>query len=265
VLSRTQTDADRTALQLEAYNAYDYRSMFRFGSCFVPANGAFDDACLTLAPGKTNVLLWGDSLAAQYVHGLAGTTDPRAVNILQATQPACMPTFNAATQGQALCRSFAGQLNAFLREHRPDLVVLSGDWLEYSRAEHFDGMIADLRQTIMRLNGLGIHVALLGPAVQFRARLPSMLMRAHLRGLDLRAHDVVLPDIFPFDDAMKAALPAHDKFTYVSLADAICPERQCPLTVDGGVPLSWDHAHLTAEGSVYVMQRLEPMLGLGDK
>jgi hypothetical protein len=26
--------------------------------------------------------------------------------------------------------------------------------------------------------------------------------------------------------------------------------------------LSWDHAHLTAEGSVYVMSRLAPMLGL---
>jgi hypothetical protein len=26
--------------------------------------------------------------------------------------------------------------------------------------------------------------------------------------------------------------------------------------------LAWDHAHLTAEGSVYVMDRLVPMLGL---
>ena len=42
----------------------------------------------------------------------------------------------------------------------------------------------------------------------------------------------------------------------------ICPARQCPLTVDGGIPLAWDHAHLTAEGSVYVMERLVPMLGV---
>ena len=61
---------------------------------------------------------------------------------------------------------------------------------------------------------------------------------------------------------MRAALPNTDFFSYVSVVDAVCPQRQCPLTVDSGVPLSWDHAHLTAEGSVYVMQRWLPMLGL---
>jgi hypothetical protein len=61
---------------------------------------------------------------------------------------------------------------------------------------------------------------------------------------------------------MKAALRAHEKFAYVSVVDAICPSKQCPLTIDGGIPLSWDHAHLTAEGSVYVLDRLAPMLGL---
>ncbi len=61
---------------------------------------------------------------------------------------------------------------------------------------------------------------------------------------------------------MKAALPAGDRFSYVSVLDAMCPARQCPVTLDGGVPLAWDHAHLTAEGSVAVMQKLAPMLGL---
>jgi hypothetical protein len=105
-------------------------------------------------------------------------------------------------------------------------------------------------------------VVLLGPAVQFRSRLPSMLMRAHLRGVDAAPADFVLPDIFILDRQMKAALPAHDKFAYISVVDAVCPERQCPLTIDEGIPLAWDHAHLTAQGSVYVMKRLVPMLGL---
>jgi hypothetical protein len=61
---------------------------------------------------------------------------------------------------------------------------------------------------------------------------------------------------------MKAALPAHEQFSYISVVDALCPARQCPLTIDGGIPLAWDHAHLTAEGSVYVMERLMPILGL---
>ena len=261
-VSQTPSDADRVAQQLESYNAYNYQPLYRFGSCFAPAGGAFDDACLGFAPGKTNVLLWGDSLAAHYFHGLRKTSDPQAVNIMQATQAACMPTFNAAAQGNAACRSLATQMEAFFAGSKPDLVILAADWLEYARPPRFDGMIADIRQTISKLNGSGIAVLLLGPAVQFKARLPSMLMRAHLRHVDANPSEFVLSDIFILDQKMKAALPAHEKFSYVSVVDAICPSRRCPLTIDDGIPLSWDHAHLTAEGSVYVMDRLAPMLGL---
>jgi peptidoglycan/LPS O-acetylase OafA/YrhL len=261
VLSRTPSDADRAALQLEAYNAYDYRQAYRSGNCYSPDSGVFGDSCLALAAGKANWLLWGDSFAAHYFSGLRMAADPQTINIMQATQAACMPTFNAAAQGHASCRRFASQIDAFLRDHKPDLIILSADWLEYARPPRFDGMIADLKQTISKLNELGIVVVLLGPAVQFRARLPSMLMRAHLRQIEARPADFVLPDIFALDQMMQAALPADAKFSYISVVDAVCPARQCPLTIAGGIPLSWDHAHLTAEGSAYVMDRLVPVLG----
>jgi ribosomal protein RSM22 (predicted rRNA methylase) len=154
------------------------------------------------------------------------------------------------------------QMQAFFADRKPDLVIMSADWLEDARPPRFDGMIADLKETIARLNASGIRIVLLGPAVQFRSRLPSMLARASLRSVDARADDMVLPDIFVLDRMMQAALPKADGFTYISVVDAICPQRQCPLTIENGIPLSWDHAHLTAEGSVYVMQRLAPMLGL---
>jgi peptidoglycan/LPS O-acetylase OafA/YrhL len=261
-LSQAPSDTDRAAAALDAYNSYDYQPLYRFGTCFSPADGRFGEACLDVVPGKTNVLLWGDSLAAHYFFGLSKNTDPKEINILQATQPACMPTLNAAAQGTAYCRDFAALMQAFFRDHEPELVMLSADWLEYSRPPRFDGMIADLRNTVSQLNASGIRVVLVGPAVQFRSRLPSMLIRAHLRGVDASADDLVLPDVFALDRMMQAALPAADRFAYVSVLDAVCPARQCPLTVAGGVPLSWDHAHLTAEGSAYVMEKLVPMLRL---
>jgi hypothetical protein len=220
----------------------------------------FGDSCLTLAAGKSNWLLWGDSLAAHYFSGLRRATDPERIRILQATQAACVPTLNATGQGHAYCRSFAEQMDAFFHDRKPDLVIMSADWLEYARPPRFAGMIADLKQTISSLNELGIAVVLLGPAVQFRARLPSMLMRAHLRQIEPRPDDFLLPDIFSLDQMMKTALPAHANFSYISVLDVVCPTRQCPITLDGGVPLSWDHAHLTAEGSSYVMDKVVPML-----
>jgi SGNH domain-containing protein len=89
-----------------------------------------------------------------------------------------------------------------------------------------------------------------------------MLMRARVRHVDARPDDFVLPDIFSLDQEMKAALPAQEKFSYVSVVDAVCPSRQCPLTTDRGIPLASDHAHLTGKGSAYVMNRVAPMLGL---
>ena len=247
---------------MKSTSDYRFEPFYRSGRCFNPASGEFGGDCLDLASGKTNVLLWGDSLAAHYFHGLSKATDPQALNVLQVTQAACMPTFNAVAQFRVECRAAAAQMEAFLRRHKPDLVILSGDWLEYSRPPRFDGMIADLRSTIEKLTGIGIRVVLLGPPMQFRSRLPSMLLRLHLRRAEAHANDLLLTDVFALDARMQAALPASDRFAYVSVLVAMCPARQCPVTLDGGVPLAWDHAHLTAEGSVLVMQKLLPKLGL---
>jgi len=259
-LSRTPSDADREAATLESYSAYQSESLYRVGTCFKFDGSAFDDSCLALAGGKSNWLLWGDSLAAHYFFGLRKAADPETINVLQATQAACMPTLDAAAPGHAGCRGSRTQMEAFFRDRKPDLVIMSADWLEYARGARFDAVIADLRATISRLNGFGIAVVVLGPPVQFKARLPSMLMRTHLRGIEPRAEDFALPAIFSFDQMMKAALPDQVKFSYISVVDAICPARQCPLTLPGGVPLSWDHAHLTAEGSAYVMERVTRLI-----
>ncbi|MGQ0686692.1 acyltransferase family protein, partial [Bradyrhizobium sp.] len=262
MLGQNSGGADRVVAQLETYIPYKFEAIYRSGHCFNPASGVFRDDCLKPAPDRSNVLLWGDSLAAHYFHGLSKAADPRSVNILQGTEAACMPTFNAPAQFLAACRNAATQMTAYFRDHKPDLVILSGDWLEYARPPRFEGMIADLRQTIARLTGSGVRVVLLGPPVQFKGRLPPMLLRQHLRQVTARPDDLLLPDVFSLDARMKAALPADESFAYVSVLDAICPARQCPVTLDGGVPLAWDHAHLTAEGSVLVVQQLLPKLGM---
>ena len=59
--------------------------------------------------------------------------DRREINLLQATQAACMPTLDAAAQGDVTCRLFATQMDAFFRDRKVDLVIISADWLEYGR------------------------------------------------------------------------------------------------------------------------------------
>ncbi|NPU68797.1 acyltransferase family protein [Bradyrhizobium sp. 83012] len=253
------SDTDRAAQRLDAYNSYDIKPVYRYGSCFTTPDGRVPDDCLRHVDGKANVLLWGDSYAAHYYHGLKVQLDPDSVNIMQASQPTCMPTFSAETQGVAACRALASQMRDYLASNRPDLVVMSADWLEDARPPRFAGMVRDLRQTLRRLNDRGIPVVLLGPSVQFRARLPSMLARAMLRGVTPDPAVFVRSDIFALDQAMQAALPAGEGFSYVSILTAACEDRVCPLMANN-VPLSFDHAHLTAEGSARLMAKVAPNL-----
>ncbi|CCD97122.1 conserved membrane hypothetical protein [Bradyrhizobium sp. ORS 375] len=257
--SEASSDADRAAQRLDDYNSYDMKPVYRYGSCFTTPDGRVAEDCLRPATGKTNILLWGDSFAAHAYHGLKAQLDPDRVNIMQASQPTCMPTFSAETQGVPACRALAEQMRDHLASQRPDLVVMAADWLEDARPPRFAGMVRDLRLTLARLSEAGIPVVLLGPAVQFRARLPSMLARATLRGVTPDPAAFVRSDIFELDQAMQAALPSGEGLSYVSILSAVCVQRSCPLTV-GDVPLSFDHAHLTAEGSVHVMGKVAPLI-----
>ena len=74
-------------------------------------------------------------------------------------------------------------------------------------------MIADLAANDRKAQSqLAFAVVLLGPAVQFKGRLPSMLMRAHLRQAEARPDDLRAAGYVSRSIAkMKAALPAHDE------------------------------------------------------
>ena len=259
--SRMRAEADPVTARLDYYGEGKYQDLYNFGTCFDPAGGTFDKACLLLSPGKSNVLLWGDSLAAHYIAGLKAAADPGTIRFLQATQPACMPTLNAGDHGYPLCVGFARQMEEFFQDHHPNVVIISADWLEYSR-RGFDVVIEDLKKSISLVQSTGARVFVLGPAVQFKGPLPEMLLRAHLLGTSVQPKDVLLPDIFEFDRKMKAALPDNEGFSYLSVLDALCQQGQCPLTVGDGIPLTVDHAHYTAEGSLFAGATLLPELGL---
>lgn len=252
-----QSDFDRTAARLDAYNNFDQRAAYR-DKCFRLTGEPIDEAtCLTMSRDKPNVLLWGDSHAAHYYPGLAKLAQRQDFNLLQATQAGCTPTFHPHPQAKIWCQQFAEMINPWFETHKPDIAILSGDWMGDVFSPRFDTMIANIRSTTALLNAKGIRVVLLGPAVQFKTGLPDMIIRALNRGAGaLPVKDMVRPDIFAGDAKMKAALPNASTFSYVSVVDAVCPQEHCPALIEGGVPLTWDYGHLTSEGSDYVVQRL---------
>jgi SGNH domain (fused to AT3 domains) len=199
-------EGDSVAAKLDSYSDGEYAHLYNFRTCFYPLGGVFDKACLRLAPDKTNVLLWGDSLAAHYILGLKAAANPDTTNFEQATQPACMPTLNSSKQGIASCVQFARQMQECFLDHHPDVVVIAADWPEYFR-RGFDLIIEDLKSSAALIEPSGARVIVLGTAVQFKGWLPAMLLRAHFRGVDAHPDELLLPSIFEIDQKMRAALP----------------------------------------------------------
>ena len=252
---------DGRTKQLAEYGDPNFRPVYGKTGCFVETWSAFDEsACLSMATGKVNVLLWGDSLAAHYFPGLEKNFEAENVNILQATNASCFPALIVLPGFNSACRAFAIGVATWLQDHKPDIVIISADWLGYSRRTDYD-MIGEIKRTISQLQSKGIRVLVVGPSVQFKGRLPSMLLRATARNADLLpAESLVVPEIFELDRQMKLSIPPQNGIPYVSILDAVCPQRKCPTVLTSGVPLAWDHAHLTPEGSTFAVDKLMPAI-----
>ena len=196
--------------------------------------------------------------------GLAETiTDPERVKILQLTVAACFPSLVALPRFNALCRDQANGVTAFLKDNKPDLIILSADWRGYSRRTNVEDMMKELNGSLSELKARGIPVVVIGPSIQFRSTLPSMILRAEIRNIDPSSlDDLVVRDIFALDRQMKSLLLVGRGISFLSILDAVCPAQKCPIIVGNGAPLSFDHAHLTVEGSVYIAPFIAAVAGL---
>jgi peptidoglycan/LPS O-acetylase OafA/YrhL/lysophospholipase L1-like esterase len=238
---------------LSAYNATNYPSWYRTGSCFVYRWADFNDStCLMPDRSRTNVLLWGDSLAAHYIYGLNRRLGTE-VHLLQANAAACLAATVPIREENERCRSLRERVRAFVIAAKLDAVVIAGKWDMYTATMGFNDMIAALEGNILFLKGLHVPVIVIGPSPTFRGRLPAMLLRARARGVVPNSDALMIPGLFDLDRRMRERI-SHGGAEYVSVFDAVCPERVCPLLLDGGVPLTFDRVHTTAEGSMLLSE-----------
>jgi peptidoglycan/LPS O-acetylase OafA/YrhL len=246
---------DPEVARIAAYDDYleraEYRYQFRRGPCFrgeaergipfVPAE------CLALDPARPNVVILGDSYAAQYWRAFALRYPER--NVMQANASGCRPLLGGG--GEARCREVVDHvLGPLLSTGRVATVVLAARWL--------DDELEALPATIRRIQQAGARVVVIGPTVEYEGEFPSILARS-LAKRDpsyvgrWRVHDREA------QDARIAALVAPTGAAYVSPLRLLCPQGRCLLrTADGG-PMQFDYGHLTLAGSRYVVDRMPPL------
>lgn len=214
------------------------RAQYSTDTCFaLPYGKPHDPACLVPAVGTSNVLLVGDSHAAQLSEALRRSLG--ATHLMQATAAGCRPLL--VTIGLDSCHQLV--LKALDQSNLSSVsaVVLAGRW--------FDDDAPNLGETVSALRQRGVaKVIVVGPMIEYEGEMPDLLGRAML------AHDLPamaglrVADRQPLDAKLRPIV-AQAGGQYVSHFDIECPRGVCSLLTPDGAPIHVDQAHLSPQAA----------------
>jgi peptidoglycan/LPS O-acetylase OafA/YrhL len=249
------TRVDPQVAALGKYLEYDHDAAYRARSCLLALDQRYvdiDSECLRSDPSSLNVLVWGDSLAAGYAIGFRAIAAELRWQILQATAESCSPV-GPDSRFAPHCRNFNAGVQSFIKDKRPDALLLAGLW-NFRDLPFLPDLLARVRHE-------GMPIFILGPPIRYQDRLPYLLVQFAMTGLGrFDSRDYLAAVSFEVDKQMKKEMLGNSNVTFISVLDAVCQGKSCPVLVDGTVPMQFDEYHLTAPGSGFVARKLAPFL-----
>ena len=216
---------------------------------------AFADSCVE-RDRRPLVLIWGDSTAGALLPGLRKAQETRDFGIAQLTSSSCIPALNADLVSTPNCRAMNDKVFSFIRQIRPDTVLLHGTW-----EKHLD----NVAETVSALKKeTDARVVVLGGVPMWRRGLPSEVLRyfmLHRALIPERSTIAATPTAY--DAVMRARLePLGAEF--ISASDVLCNAQGCLTRIGdaaAGIVAS-DQVHLTEKGSFFLVASIiERLLG----
>lgn len=237
-----------SAKAFAAFGASSSEAAMRPGTCFLTSNSnSFSyyrqDLCLRVDPERKNILLIGDSHAAQYFQAIK-TQNPNA-NVMQATASGCLPLLG--TVGETRCvRLFDFVANEFLPSNPVDAVIISARWQHGTASRAFE--------TAKYFSRFSKKVVIIGPNEEFSTPMPRLIVKAQL----LKDPTIVSRDIEnetrKIDEEFLALSGGLDEgVSYVSFFKLMC-DPQCPTVSTAGDPLNFDENHLSLSATIDVVR-----------
>lgn len=214
--------------------------------------------CVEEPSGETEhlVLLWGDSHAAHLYPGLRASLGTK-YRIAELTSPGCPPFVDHDIGNRKGCRDTNDYILKWAAKNKPELILLSADWMFYD-PKFLTPTVEALRRT---LNAPRIIVV--GPVPEWSGGLPRILL-TYARRSSLKTTVPERLSLGPASGSYKAEAAFREqskvlKVEYVSILNILCDDdRKCLTRTGPGVDslTAWDEAHLTNIGSKYVGARL---------
>jgi peptidoglycan/LPS O-acetylase OafA/YrhL len=227
-----------------SFMSRDWNSPMRAGSCFLTSRDRlsnFDYArCLRFDPQRKNILLIGDSHAADLWPGLNERNS--SANLLQVTASGCKPFLRPA--GATRCVDLMEYFfSDFLPKHPIDTIVISARW-------DIKDLIP-LKITLEEISKFAGQIILIGPAPEFSRPLPRLLAQQSdpaYANLFRSAQPIYV------ENALKSQV-FNTRVRYFSLQEILCNPTCLVWNADHS-PIQFDYGHFTTEGSEMVGQKI---------
>lgn len=216
-------------------------AQFSEGKCFndrTALNNYNKKLCLQFSARKKNILLIGDSHAAQLSQSLRHLLDSKNINLLQATESCCLPLLS--DKNDVYCKEMMNYIyKDFIVHHagKIDGVILTGHWMDSSDQLK---LITDLDYTINYLKKYKLKIILVGQTESYSVPYAEIAAREQQYKVHIRERYIEMSGAI-----FNHALAQHYAGSYINIYNE---EFVPPLKLDK-VPYLFDTHHLTKYGA----------------
>jgi len=227
------------------------KRQFRAGSCYITSSdiGLINynqTLCLTLEKDKKNILLIGDSHAAEFSQTLHEKLQKSGANLLQATASGCLPFLKK--NGRSSCNEiFSFIYEEYLPKNssKIDGIIISANWKKSRQNKH--ELLEDIKRTLQYLRKLKIRTYILGQTETYAIPFNTIAARENEYGLSL-SNSYLEVDTEILNDFLKDNLTEN----YINIYNL----KTIPNVSSNNIPYMFDRNHLTKYGADHVISQV---------
>lgn len=214
------------------------------------------DSCLNASSTKKNILLVGDSHAAEFYESMTDVF--KESNIMQTTASGCMPLIN--TQGAPRCTEAIKQvLTNYIYKYDIDTVIISANWIDHKGS--MDKLYSDIVSTNNVLKSKVKNVYFIGQSKNFK--LP--FYRIAQIDKPERISEYIEKNSADLNSYLMSKL-ANSEVKYIDIYDFECDKNKtnCQYFDDNGSPYMFDKNHFTLPWATKVVGLIKSKIESSD-
>lgn len=244
---------EKQTIRISNYqNESRYDRILQFNNkCFVTSfeSGMKDfdkSGCLQFNKGKNNILLVGDSHAAQFYQSFQKILDKSNISLSQATASGCLPIIKK--NGRNNCSEVMDYIfHDYILNYANEIsgVIISANWLRGK--DNPVELVNDLKATIKYIEGQGIDVVVIGQNETYTVSYTSIAAKEYQYRKPIR-NKYINRNSFEMNEYLKTSLPKY----YIDIYDVVDSQRMS----SDHIPYMFDLDHFTKYGADIVAQKI---------